>query len=89
MWFLRSLYSFAWAIGKLAWNGFRFVPKEIARDRHEICLECEHYNADSISCGICGCGLAADVGGWRRVWEKVHHPDERCPVGKWHAAPRL
>lgn len=88
---LRQIYSafsdyifpFLWAVAKLAWSGFRFASREEAYTRWDICSQCKHYDEERVSCGVCGCGVTPDVGGFRRLFEKVYYRDEKCPAGKW------
>lgn len=88
---LRQLYSaivdyllpFLFSLLKLAIGGFQFSTREEAYNRWEICEQCEHYDDERVACGICGCGVTPDVGGFRRLFEKVYYPKEHCPIGKW------
>lgn len=88
---LRQIYSairyyiipFCVAVAKLAWDGFQFASRDEAYARWETCDRCEHYDPDRVACGICGCGVTPDVGGFRRLFEKVYYRKEQCPAGKW------
>lgn len=77
--FKDYLLPFTWALTKLAWGGFNFATRNQAYDRWEICEKCPKYDGERIACGICGCGVSPDVGGFRRLFEKTYYRNERCP----------
>ena len=74
---------FGFAVIRLFWSGGNFVTRDQAYDRWEICRECEEYDPERVSCKVCGCGMSPDVGGWRRLFEKLYYPLEKCPLNKW------
>ena len=52
------------------------VPEEVAKNRYEICKECEFgtlTKKKKIRCTKCGCYMSA----------KVHVASSVCPVNKW------
>lgn len=46
---------------------------EKARERYQICLECEHMEKNFGICKKCGCWLKG----------KTQLPGASCPIGKW------
>ncbi len=44
-----------------------------ARERLDICVECEHFEKQLCVCKKCGCFMKA----------KTMFPSSSCPVGKW------
>lgn len=77
--FRDYIIPFLMAVCKLAWNGFNFASREQAYGRWYICERCPHLDQERISCQICGCGVSPDVGGFRRLFEKVFYRSEQCP----------
>ena len=47
--------------------------REIAKDRLEICNNCERYNAVTTQCKECLCFMSA-----KTLW-----PSAKCPLDKW------
>ena len=53
-------------------TGIRFVSKEIAKQRYNICKECEEMNRLK-QCSQCGCFVIA----------KTRFANSPCPKNKW------
>ena len=49
--------------------------KEKAKERLDICKECDHYVALTTQCKECWCFMSA-----KTMW-----PSAECPLGKWKA----
>lgn len=53
------------------------VPEQVARDRMNTCLECEHLIKVTKQCSKCLCFMEA----------KTTLKQSFCPIGKWSALP--
>jgi len=51
------------------------VEKEVAKERFDICKDCEHLNSMN-RCKKCGCFMVA----------KTKFKKASCPIGKWEAS---
>jgi len=62
-------------------SGFTATPPEILAEREATCRACPEWDAKALNgtgrCHKCGCS----------TWAKLRMATERCPLGKWEAAP--
>jgi len=49
------------------------APRDVSRQRLEICEGCDFYRADSKTCDQCGCFMPL----------KTAAANMRCPIDKW------
>ena len=49
------------------------APRRVSLLRMEVCDQCEQYNKDSQTCGICHCFMPL----------KTTMANMRCPIDKW------
>lgn len=72
--------NFAFATAKHIAAGSPTCSDEEIGRRHDICLGCEFFKANS--CSKCGCPISRD----RKFISKLAWADQSCPVGKWGPA---
>lgn len=65
--------NFSKALTNHAKNGFKKVPEEVSKKRHEICKQCPLYDSSRDSCNKCGCNMS-----FKTTWA-----GEKCPIDKW------
>lgn len=51
----------------------KFVDKQKAQERYNICKSCEFFNTSLYTCKQCGCLMKL----------KVKFAGQKCPVDKW------
>jgi tetratricopeptide (TPR) repeat protein len=73
---LRMAFSAMKAMSKFIASGMKTVTAATQQQRLQTCATCEHHTG--VRCKLCGCFTAV----------KARLPHERCPIGKWLAAPR-
>lgn len=75
--FIKAMWT--WVRG-----GMDLLPKFMIGLRHEVCEDCEHYRRGRIRnyCNECKCTLSKG----RHPFNKLAHPCEGCPLGKWSNA---
>ena len=79
--FLEKVRIFAAAAAGNVPAGMPMASDEEIIRRHDICLGCEHLQANA--CTQCGCPVARVRG----YVSKLSWADSECPVGKWRKAP--
>jgi len=52
---------------------YRNVPKNIEKERYDICQSCDRFNSLLKKCKECGCFMQL----------KTKFPDAFCPLNKW------
>jgi uncharacterized paraquat-inducible protein A len=70
--FFKSLF---WHI----WSGFPKSTLEQIKQRYEICLNCEMFDAKNSQCLVCGCNLSTK----KIFMNKLAWADQECPMKKW------
>lgn len=74
-------FAFLKAAHRFARSGFAATPPEALATREATCRACPEWDAAALNatgrCRKCGCS----------TWAKLRMATERCPIGKWEAAP--
>ncbi len=69
----QKISKFVQALFKHAKNGFKVVSNDTYIKRVSTCLDCDKYNSQEDTCGICGCYIDKNA-----LWDS-----ESCPDNKW------
>jgi hypothetical protein len=69
----KQIWNYGKAVAKNAAQGFGSVSEDVLEERLKICTMCP-FRKDR-KCGQCGCPIE----------RKASFPQEKCPVGHWHA----
>lgn len=75
--FVQKIKNFAQSTIQHISSGMKQCSDEQIIKRHNICLQCEHFEDDT--CTQCGCPLFRN----KRFVSKLTWADQECPVGKW------
>jgi hypothetical protein len=70
---LAKVTNFARAAFEHVKAGSPEADEPTASARLAICLGCEHLDARTMTCNICGCEMP----------RKVYWLEQHCPIGKW------